>query len=509
MSSRGTQKNVFDAAVVHARVNAERIGDYAGQASRWSDRNLWGGAKTLWIGLGLVLVVGVVWVLTHTQAARTGRMLAATPVGTTVAQSGDLNVTLNALGTVTPLATVTVRPQVSGDVLQFYFKEGQMVKAGDLLAQIDPKPFQAALDQVKGQLAKDEAALANAKLDLKRYQALYAANAGTQQQRDTQAALVRQDEGVVQTDQANVETAAINLGYTRITSPVAGRAGIRQVDVGNLVQAGQTTGIVVVTQIQPISVLFSLPEDNIGDVMQRVNSGAILGVDAYDRAQTNKLATGSLAAVDSQIDTATGTVKLRAMFDNTDGALFPNQFVNVRLLVNTLHDQTIVPSPAIQRGAQGSYVWVVNSDETVSMRTVTTGVTDGTRVAITSGLKPGETVVVDGADRLRDGQDVMLPKGQHGSSVTTSTATAGGGAAASSDAARAARRAKMAAAMKQYCSDDIAKYCPNLKPGTPEMRQCFFQNMPSFSDTCRNALAKLRSGHHHFGGGGGFGGGGP
>ena len=508
MSSRGTEKNIFDVAGVHARLNAERIGGYAGQASRWSDRHLWGGAKTLWIGLGLILVLLAVWALTPGQSTRTGRLgLAATPVGIVAAQSGDLNVTLNALGTVTPLATVTVRPQVSGNLLTIYFKEGQMVKAGDLLAQIDPKPFQAALDQAKGQLAKDMAALENAKLDLKRYQALYAANAGSQQQRDTQVALVHQDEGVVKTDQANVETAAINLGYTHITSPVAGRAGIRQVDIGNLIEAGQATGIVVVTEIQPISVLFSLPEDNIGDIMQRVNAGATLQVDAYDRAQTKKLATGSLAAVDSQIDTTTGTVKLRAMFDNTDGALFPNQFVNVRLLVNTLHDQTIVPSPAIQRGAEGSYVYVVNSDDTVSMRTVTTGVTENDRVGITSGLKPGETVVVDGADRLRDGQDVMLPKGEHGASAPAAASASGGAAAPSGDAARAARRAKMAAAMKQYCSDDIAKYCPNLKPGTPEMRQCFFQNMQSFSDTCRSALQKLRGGHHRSGGGG-FGGGG-
>ncbi len=505
MSSRGTQKSPLDVALGHARFGAGRLGDYAGHASRWGDRNLWGGAATLWAIIGLALVAVLVWLLTHGQPSRTGRIGVSTPVGIAVAQSSDINVTLNALGTVTPLATVTVRPQVTGTILKFYFQEGQMVKEGDLLAQIDPRTFQAALDQAKGQLARDMASLQNARLDLKRFENLYKQNAIAQQQRDTQAALVRQDEGTVKTDQANVETAAINLGYTRIVSPVAGRAGIRQVDIGNLVQAGQTTGIVVVTEIHPISVLFSLPEDNVSDIMERMNAGATLQVAAYDRAQTKQIATGTLSAVDSQIDTATGTVKLRAVFDNSDGALFPNQFVNVRLLVNTLHDQTVVPSPAIQRGAEGSFVWVVNSDDTVSMRTVTTGVTENDRIAITQGLKPGDTVVVDGADRLRDGQDVTLPKGQHGSS--SSAAPAATGSAASSDAARAARRAKMAAAMKQYCSDDIAKYCPNLTPGTPELRRCFFQNMENFSDTCRNALMKLRGGRRHFGGGGGFGGG--
>lgn len=504
MSSRGT--NPFDVAIGQVRHGAGRIGGYAGQASKWSDRHLWGGAKTLWIGLGCLLVLALVWVLTPSQTSRVGRFGAPSPVGVARVQNGDINVTLNALGTVTPLATVTVRPQVSGNVLKFDFQEGQMVKAGDLLAEIDPRPFQAALDQAKGQLAKDTASLENARLDLKRFQSLYAQNAIAQQQRDTQAALVRQDEGTVKSDQANVEAAAINLGWTRITSPVDGRAGIRQVDVGNLVQAGQTTGVVVVTEIHPISVLFSLPEDNIGDIMQRVNSGAILQVAAYDRAQTKQLATGALSAVDSQIDTTTGTVRLRAMFDNSDGALFPNQFVNVRLLVNTLHDQAIVPSAAIQRGAEGSFVWVVGSDNTVSIRTVTTGVTENDRVAITAGLKPGETVVVDGADRLRDGQDVTLQKGEHVTNVPGASAAAGG-TAAGSDAARAARRAKMAAAMKQYCAADIAKYCPNFKPGTPELRQCFRQNMESFSDTCRNALMKLRGGRRRSGGGGGFGGG--
>jgi multidrug efflux system membrane fusion protein len=508
MSSRGTEKSGFDTAADHARHYAEQTRGAVGRANDWSSRHLWGGAKTMWIGLGILLLALVLYLVYPTAQTKT-RASGPMPVAVVTATNGDITVTLDALGTVTPLATVTVRPQVSGNLLKFYFQEGQIVKAGEVLAQIDPAPYQAALDQAKGALAKDEASLANAKLDLKRYQALFAQNATSQQTLATQQALVRSDEGVIVSDKANVETAAINLGYTRIVSPVSGRVGIRQVDIGNLIQAGQTTGIVVVTQLQPMSVLFSLPEDNIGDVMERVNAGATLEADAYDRDQTHKLATGTLSAVDSQIDTTTGTVKLRAMFANTDNALFPQQFVNVRLLVNTLHDQTIVPSSAIQRGAEGTYVYVVESDSTVTMRTVTLGVTENDRVAITQGLKPGDVVVVDGADRLRDGESVILPKGQTGTAATASSGNAGQPAASGTDE-RAQRRAKMAAIMKQYCSADIAKYCPNMQPGSPELRQCFFENRDSFSDTCRQQMAKLRhGGHHGGGGGGGFGGGGP
>ena len=503
MSSAG--RSTIDIAIGRAREGVVHAGVLAGRASRWSDRHLWGGSKTLWILIGLLLLGALLWVLHPTQTARTGRGFGgATPVGVATAVRGDVNVTLDALGTVAPLATVTVRPQVSGQIINFYFNEGQMVKAGDLLAQIDPRPFQAALDQANGQLARDAASLANAQVDLKRDQALYASNAVSQQVRDTQAALVRSDQGIVVSDKANVESAAINLAYSHITSPVAGRVGIRQVDVGNLVQAGQTNGIVVVTQLQPISVLFTVPEDDVGNIVPRVQSGEKLAADVYDRAQLHKLASGTLSAVDSEIDTTTGTVKLRAMFDNSDFALFPAQFVNVQLRVATLHDQTVVPSAAIQRGAEGTYVYVVNSDSTVSMRTVTTGQTDKDRVAISQGLKPGEVVVIDGADRLRDGADVILPKGQKGASA--STAAAAGAPQQAGANSRGAFRAKMAAAMKQYCSDDIAKYCPNMKPGTPELRQCVRQNRDSFSDSCRQGLAKLR---HSFGGGGGFGGGSP
>jgi multidrug efflux system membrane fusion protein len=430
----------------------ERARTYVGDAERWGERHLPGGARTAWIGLGLLLAAGVLWAVWPAQnASRAGRFGAggSQPVGVAKVEVGDLDVTLDALGTVTPLATATVRPQVSGQVLKFDFVEGQMVKAGDVLAEIDPRPFQAALDQAKGQLARDSALLANAKVDLARFQALWDAKATSQQQLATQAALVKQDQGIVESDSANVSAAAINLGYTRIIAPIAGRVGLRQVDVGNLVQAGQSTGVAVVTQLQPISVLFSLPEDDISALMKQVNAGATLTVDAYDRTQLHKLSSGKLAAVDTQIDTTTGTVKLRAEFDNGDEGLFPNQFVNVRLLVNRLHGQAIVPSAAIQRGSEGTYVYVVNSDNTASMRTVTLGPSEADRVSVVQGLKRGDTVVVDGADRLRDGAPVTLPKGQHGSGSAASSASSAPGGASPSRAARRALMMKMTPAERE------------------------------------------------------------
>jgi multidrug efflux system membrane fusion protein len=369
----------------------------------------------MWIVLGLILLVLFVWAILPGSNVGGRRGLGEggpQPVGVAKAARGDIDVTLDALGTVTPLATVTVRPQVSGQLLHVAFQEGQLVKAGDLLAEIDPRSFQAALDQARGQLARDSALLANARVDLKRNQALFAAKATSQQALATQAAQVKQYEGVVLSDRANVESAAINLGYTHIVAPVSGLAGLRQVDVGNFVSAGQATGVVVVTQLEPMSVLFTIPEDNVGDVISRLKSGAAPSVIAYDRGQTVKLATGTLLAVDSQVDTTTGTVKLRALFDNKDGALFPNQFVNVRLLVDTLHGQTVVPASAIQRGASGVYVFVVKPDNMVAMRAVTLGPQQGDRVSIVKGLNVGETVVTDGGDRLREGAEVTIPSGQ-------------------------------------------------------------------------------------------------
>jgi multidrug efflux system membrane fusion protein len=480
-------------AVAHRRFGTDAYG-------RWRERH----PKTnraLWIALAVALVGLFIWWLVsgNNKTTMPRGMGGPQPVGVERAIKGPIDVTLNALGTVTPLATVSVRPQVSGQIVRFSFREGQMVRAGDVLAEIDPRTFQAALDQAKGQLARDQASLANARLELKRQQALMAAKATSQQNLDNQIATVKQYQGTVTSDFANVKAADVNFGYTKVTSPVAGRAGIRQVDVGNFVSAGQTTPIVVVTQQEPISVLFTVPEDNVSVIVERFNSGEAMQVDAYDRAQSQKLATGRLTAVDSQVDTTTGTVKLRAMFGNEDGKLFPNQFVNVRLLVNTLQDQVVIPAAAVQRGASGTFVFVVKSDKTVQMRTVTLGVQQGDKVAVTQGLNPGETVVTDGADRLRDGGEVQLVAGQKVVDVKGPAGTVRGGL---SDEERAKRRAQMLTA----CGADIKKYCDG-KQGR-EVMMCMREHRDDLSDTCQAELKKMR---HSSGGGGGFGrpGGGP
>jgi membrane fusion protein, multidrug efflux system len=384
-----------------------------GFGRRWTVPHtpLW--RRLLWIALAVLIVLGIVWWATRagTSTTRSGRIGfgGPVPVGVATATQGDVRVTVDGLGAVTPLATVTVHPQVTGYLNRFDVVEGQMVKSGQLLAEIDPRPFQAALDQAKGQLARDVATLENAKIDLGRYEALWKQNAISQQILQTQIATVGTDAGTVQADKAAVETAAINLAFCRITSPVGGRVGLRQVDPGNLVVSGTSTAIIVVTQLQPISVLFSLPEDSISEVMRRVGAGEKLSATAYDRSMATKLSVGTLSNVDNQIDPTTGMVKLRAMFDNPDFALFPQQFVKIRLLLNTLHGQLYVPAAAIQHGAQGTYVYVIDKDRTANMQTVQTGPTDGDKVAITSGLTAGATVVVDGADRLKDGGAVLLP----------------------------------------------------------------------------------------------------
>ena len=339
-----------------------------------------------------------------------------TPVAVTVAEvaSGDIEVRIPALGTVTPLATVTVRPQVSGILRKIAFQEGQLVKAGQFLAEIDPRPFQAALEQAKGNLRRDRALLADAKLDLQRFEELIKQDSVAQQQLDTQRALVDQDSGIVESDQAAVMTAQINLEYTHIVSPVTGRIGLRQVDQGNYVTPADTNGLVVVTQLQPISVIFAVPEDNVTALMQRMEAGATLTAEAYDRGNSTQVAVGQVKTVDNQIDTTTGTIKLRALFDNKDGRLFANQFVNIQLVVNVLQDQTVMPGAAAHRGAPdgvvSTFVYLVNTaDSTVSVRPITLGVIDGERVAVTKGLSPGDVVVTEGGDRLRDGAPVLLP----------------------------------------------------------------------------------------------------
>lgn len=410
MSEQRTDRRPMAIVAERARILRERARPYVARARAWSARRLPGGERTMWIGGATILIVLFIWAIKpggNTDRDEFGRG-GPTPVGVAKVEATDIAVAMNALGTVTPLATVAVRPQASGTLMRLNFTEGQMVTAGQVLAEIDPRSYKAALDQANGQLLRDQAQLANARLDLQRYRTLLSQNSIARQQVDTQAATVRQAEATVQADQAAVETAAINLGYTSIVSPVSGRVGLRQVDIGNIVDTN-TSAIVVVAQLQPISVLFSVPEDSIDAIMSRVKSGATLAVEAYDRGQTRKIATGKLSTIDNQIDTTTGTVKLRAMFDNARDDLFPNQFVNVRLLVSTLRRQPAVPSAAIQRGTSGTFVFAVNADNTVSMRPVTLGPTDGDKVAITRGLKPGETVVVDGADRLRDGAEVTLP----------------------------------------------------------------------------------------------------
>lgn len=329
-------------------------------------------------------------------------------VGAATIGQGDIRVIVNALGTVTPIATVTVQTQISGQLLQVAFTEGQMVKAGDFLAQVDPRPYELAQAQFEGQLARDQGLLAQAKVDLVRYQKLAEQNSIARQQYEDQIYIVQQDEGTVKLDQAQVDQQKLNVLYCHIVSPVTGRIGLRLVDQGNYIQTSNSTGIAVVTQTQPITVIFPIPEDDLPDILPQLNAGTTLEVSAYDRANVKLLATGRVAALDSQIDTTTGTVKVRAQFDNTDNALFPNQFVNAQLLVKTLHNVVTVPTAAIQRGAPGTYVYAINADSTVSVRQIKTGVVDGNLTEVKSGLTPGDRVVIDGTDRLRDGLRVSV-----------------------------------------------------------------------------------------------------
>jgi multidrug efflux system membrane fusion protein len=333
------------------------------------------------------------------------------PVTVASARTGDVNVVQTALGTVTAARTAIVRPRVDGLLQSIAFNDGQLVKPGQVLAEIDPAPFQVALEQAEGQYARDKAQLENARVDLARYQTLLKQDSIAQQQVDQQAALVKQLEGTVQIDQAAVDNARLQLSYTRISAPIGGRLGLRQVDAGNMVHSSDANGLVVITQVQPIGVIFTIPQDVLPQVLTRMRSGEKLPVEAWDRDQKQMLDRGTLISTDNQIDVTTGTVKLKAEMPNPQYKLFPNQFVNVRMVVNTLHGVVVVPSAAIQRNTQGAFVWVVRDDSTVTQRPVATGPTEGQDTAIESGVKAGERVVTDGVDRIREGAkvDVIVP----------------------------------------------------------------------------------------------------
>ncbi|HVN09431.1 MAG TPA: efflux RND transporter periplasmic adaptor subunit [Patescibacteria group bacterium] len=337
-----------------------------------------------------------------------GRMaLAEVPVLATAARAGDIGLYVSALGTVTPVYTVTVTSRVQGQIMEVHYREGQDVTKGDPLIDIDPRPYQAALTQAEGQLAHDQALLTGAQIDLDRYQAAFSRNAIAKQQVDDQTQLVKQYEGTVKNDQGVVENARVNLIYCHITSPIDGRVGLRLVDPGNIVQANSSTPLVVVTQLHPITVIFNVAEDYLGQIQDQLRRDRTMEVDVFDRAVQKKLGTGKLLTIDNQIDPSTGTVKLRALFDNRELTLFPNQFVNAKLLVNMQHNATLVPTPAVQRNSQGTYVYVIGSDMKATIHSVTEGTTDGSTTAV-QGINPGDLVATDGFDKLQDGVKVRI-----------------------------------------------------------------------------------------------------
>ena len=371
-----------------------------------------------WIVFALTVIVMLVFTWRHFHAAKDagqaggqgkrGGKNQVMPVQVKTLVAGDLNIFINALGSVVPRSSVIVHPRVDGELISVNFTEGQTVQKGDLLLQIDPRPYQVALTQAEGQLAKDQAALLSARQDLSRYQSLVKEGSISKQQVDQQIALVNQAEGTVKSDQGQVSGARLNLSYCQVTAPVSGRLGLRQVDVGNIVHASDANGVVVINQFQPIDVTYAIPEDQVQSVLKQVHAGSTLPVSALDRAQKTVLDSGKLRSLDNQIDPTTGTLKFKAEFANQANNLFPNQFVNVRMLVETQKNVTLLPSAAIQRGVKGTFVYVVNTDSTVNARPITLGAIDGDNTAVLSGVSVGERVVLDGADKLKDGGKVKV-----------------------------------------------------------------------------------------------------
>jgi multidrug efflux system membrane fusion protein len=368
------------------------------------------------VGLACLLVAGT-WIAygrqakTQQQAKATGGGTAGQPtrplpVVVASVHTGDLNVYLTALGSVTPLSIVTVKSRVDGQLMKTHFTEGQVVHAGDLLAEIDPRPFQAQLTQAEGQLARDQANLANTRLDLERYQRLAQQEMIARQQLDTQQMMVNQAEASIKMNVGQIDAIKLQLTYCWITAPITGRVGLRLVDPGNVVKASDTGGLVVIAQLEPIALVFSVPEDSLQPVLRRFRTGNKVPVDAYDREGRTKIATGTLVAIDNQIDPTTGTVRLKASFGNTDGVLYPNQFVNARVLIDVLHDTVLAPAEAIQRGPQGAYVYVVKPDKVVQMRRVQLGPSEAGVIAVRAGVADSEALVVDGAEKVQDGARV-------------------------------------------------------------------------------------------------------
>jgi multidrug efflux system membrane fusion protein len=464
--------------------------------ARANARDLWGGARhpgrrILVTLLVLLALAGVVWFavsISHSSKSggpggfgggRGGRR-PATTVGVATATVADVPVTLDALGTVTPAATVTVSPQVSGVITQILFREGQTVKKGQALAVIDPRPLQMALMQAQGVLARDQAQLDNAKILLQRNQTLLAQDSIARQDVDTQQALVRQLEGTVTTDQAQVGTAKLNLGFSRVVAPVSGRVGLRVVDVGNFISAGSTTGLVVLTEVTPIDVAFVVPQDEIPRLQAQSSQGK-LPVTAFDRTKTIVLDQGVFSTLDNQVDTTTGTIRAKARFPNSSGKLFPSQFVNVRVSLQNLKDTVVVPITAVRTGPKGDFVWKLNPDKTVTQVAVVKGPGTPTTTSIVQGLRPGMQVITEGGDRLTEGAAVQLPGDR------------GGGQGGGSPDMQGARQAAM-----QSCAADMKKLCPG-QAGREAIR-CLHDNSAKAGATCKAALSRMPRGRPQGGG---------